>query len=200
MRKKFITIVGIIGSIASIVGLLTIDFSSIFIKSKTPLLDILILKEENNGLMTILNEGDELESGDKYQIVFSSSADGYLYVYQKDTKKNVYKLFPNPLYGISKIYKSEKVYLPSKSNVYLLDSSIGKETFFFIFFEEKIKYPTKIISEDDNNNFLGVESTASRNNESFNILPTYKRELSNFMSRSRKTNNSFIQTKWISHR
>jgi len=99
-------------------------------------------RHEGSDQIEPLTNNHILYSGDDYQIRFSSRQTSYVYIFQRDSSSNIYRLFPmksfkgvtmnqfNPVQpGITYI-------VPGKHKWFYLDEQIGKETIYFIASEQ----------------------------------------------------------------
>jgi len=85
-----------------------------------------------------LTKDSVLHSGDYYKVIFTPLEDSYVYIFQMDSAKKIYQLFPmasfkgvilnnaNPLQG------RETYYIPAKDKSFVLDEQLGMETIYFL--------------------------------------------------------------------
>ncbi len=85
-----------------------------------------------------LTDGDSLDSGDYYKIIFTPAEDCYVYLFQLDSANQLYRLFPMESFGAVTVNHSNPVqadktyYLPGKHQSFELDQQIGQETLYFV--------------------------------------------------------------------
>lgn len=81
----------------------------------------------------LIQDGSQLNTGDRFQILFKPHNDCYLYVINVDAKNNIYTLFPNVLAKVGNYLKeSEEYALPDRNKFYELDDTTGVETVYFV--------------------------------------------------------------------
>jgi len=88
-------------------------------------------------LKTIAN-GDALQSGDHYKIVFTPDKDCYVYIFQFDSSGQIFQLFPMKSFQGVEVnnfnpVKPDRTYvLPSPDKAFVLDKVVGVERIYFI--------------------------------------------------------------------
>lgn len=104
-------------------------------------IDFGLYKETPNRRSVYVNNGDTLRSGDGYYLYIHPSRESYVYIYQKDSKGNVFRLFPNKSYGTTmNPLPCATHFIPNQSNVFYLDKTIGLETIFIFVGNKAIDY------------------------------------------------------------
>jgi hypothetical protein len=79
-------------------------------------------------------DGDDLHSGDFYKIIFESSQEVYVYIFQFDSANKIYRLFPKGFFEgedpkNTNPVKSGRIYfVPGQQRSFELDNQIGTET------------------------------------------------------------------------
>ncbi len=79
-----------------------------------------------------------LHSGDYYKIVFTPTETTYLYIFQKGSSGNIFRLFPMKGFkGVTvnnqnPVQANEEYYIPAKGKSFFLDSQTGKESIYVI--------------------------------------------------------------------
>jgi len=90
------------------------------------------------GELRTIENGDALQSGDHYKIVFTPDKDCYVYVFQIDSSGQIFQLFPMKSFQGVKVnnfnpVKTDKTYiLPSSDKAFELDKVVGVERIYFI--------------------------------------------------------------------
>ena len=88
-------------------------------------------------LKTIEN-GDALQSGDHYKIVFTPDKDCYVYIFQVDSSGQIFQLFPMRSFrevrvnNFNPVKKGKAYILPSPDKAFVLDKVVGVERIYFI--------------------------------------------------------------------
>ncbi|MFO7641733.1 MAG: DUF4384 domain-containing protein [Candidatus Competibacteraceae bacterium] len=83
-----------------------------------------------------------LNSGDHYKIQFTPAEDSYVYIFQVDSSKAIYQLFPMTSFGGVRVDNLNPVkggvtyHLPAKDKSFKLDDTVGSETIVFLAFRE----------------------------------------------------------------
>ncbi len=83
-------------------------------------------------------DGDVLNSGDLYKIIFSAQEDSFIYIFQVESSGRVYQLFPMESFrgtwvGNANPVRSGRTYfLPKESKAYQLDDQTGLERIFVL--------------------------------------------------------------------
>ncbi len=90
-----------------------------------------------------LRDGNVVHSGDMLKIIFETRENCYVYIFQVDTKKRIYSLFPMEQFGGKQVGNSNPVqagqtyYAPGKSMSFELDNVTGAETIYFLAYRTK---------------------------------------------------------------
>jgi hypothetical protein len=85
-----------------------------------------------------LSDGQALYSGDFYKIVFTPTETTYVYIFQKGSSGNLYRLFPMKSFHSVSVNQSNPAqagttyYIPAADKSFFLDEQIGEETLYFI--------------------------------------------------------------------
>jgi len=85
-----------------------------------------------------LTDGGTLYSGSYYKIIFTPAEDCYIYLFQIDSAKQLYRLFPLKSFGAVTVNHTNPVqagktyYLPGEHQSFELDQQIGQETLYFV--------------------------------------------------------------------
>ncbi len=85
-----------------------------------------------------LSKGNTLYSGDSYKIVFTPTETTYVYLFQKGSSGNLYRLFPMISFNGVRVdnfnpaQAGTTYYIPAANKSFLLDEQIGDETLYFI--------------------------------------------------------------------
>ncbi len=85
-----------------------------------------------------LREGSVLHSGDHYKLIFTTSEDCYVYIFQVDSANKLYQLFPMESFGnvtlnnLNPAKQGEPYYLPAESKSFELDQQTGAEKIYFL--------------------------------------------------------------------
>lgn len=86
------------------------------------------------GKFVSFQDGDTLHSGDLYKMIFESSEDVYVYIFQFDSANQIYRLFPKGSFAgedpnnTNPVRKNRKYFIPGPQKSFELDNQIGKET------------------------------------------------------------------------
>lgn len=78
----------------------------------------------------------KLHSGDQYRIYMRPAAPRYVYLFQQDSQGNAHWIFPRPDKGVVNPLMSGEYYLPDRSEVFVLDNTVGQETISLVVLEE----------------------------------------------------------------
>ena len=87
--------------------------------------------------------GETLHFGDSYKIIFEPQQDAYIYIFQKGSSGNIFRLYPRDSWGETKLNLNNPVtaqqtyYVPTQQNSFILDTTAGTETFYLLAFSEK---------------------------------------------------------------
>ncbi len=101
-----------------------------------------VYRPGGQGPLKTLVEGSVLHSGDHYKIQFTPAENSYVYIFQVDSSKAIYRLFPMTSFGGVKVDNLNPVrggvtyYLPAKDKSFKLDDKVGSETILFLAFRE----------------------------------------------------------------
>lgn len=85
-----------------------------------------------------IGNGSVLHSGDYYKIIFTPLEDSYVYIFQVDSAKKLFRLFPIQGFGGVTVNHANPVkggktyYVPSEHQSFELDAQTGTETIYFI--------------------------------------------------------------------
>ncbi len=91
------------------------------------------------GELKPLRNGEVLESGDHYKIIFNPDKDCFVYVFQVDSVGQVFQLFPMESFGgvyvgnRNPVRLGQTYTLPSADRAFVLDRQIGLERIYFVF-------------------------------------------------------------------
>ena len=97
-----------------------------------------VYRHGKRGKFRALNQGDLLQSGDQYKVIFTPSEDAYVYIYQVDSNDQVFQLFPMKKFGrtvlnnLNPVRGGETYFLPNKSKAFYLDDQTGLERIYLI--------------------------------------------------------------------
>jgi len=95
------------------------------------------------GELKTIENGDALQSGDHYKIVFTPDKDCYVYIFQVDRSGHIFQLFPMKSFRGVEVnnfnpVKPGKAYiLPSPDKAFVLDKVVGVERIYFIASNER---------------------------------------------------------------
>lgn len=101
-----------------------------------------VFRPGGRGPLKPLVEGSVLNSGDHYKIQFTPAEDGYVYIFQVDSSKAIFQLFPMTSFGGVRVDNLNPVkggvtyHLPAKDKSFKLDDTVGSETIVFLAFRE----------------------------------------------------------------
>lgn len=103
-------------------------------------IEFALLRENGRKGPVRVNDGDTLKSGDTYFFHIKSSKDCYLYLFQVDSTGLVFRLFPSRTYrtAANPVPGSRRVTLPNEGEVFYLDKTVGKESFYFLASQEPV--------------------------------------------------------------
>ncbi len=85
-----------------------------------------------------LKEGTILYSGDSYKIIFTPSETSYVYIFQKDSTGQIYRLFPMKSFGgvtvnnFNPAQAAVTYYIPGQEKSFTLDKQRGEEKIYVI--------------------------------------------------------------------
>ena len=85
-----------------------------------------------------IQEGSVLHSGDHYKLIFTTSEECYIYIFQVDSANKIFQLFPMGSFGgvtlnnFNPVKQGETVYIPAESKSFELDAQTGAEKIYFL--------------------------------------------------------------------
>lgn len=95
-----------------------------------------MLRDTKAGQTSALHDGDTLQSNDGYFFHVRSNSHNatYLYLYQIDSAKKVFRLFPSKQYNTrdNPVPIGASLTLPNDREVYFLDNTVGQEKFYLL--------------------------------------------------------------------
>ncbi|MBK8535617.1 MAG: DUF4384 domain-containing protein [Candidatus Competibacteraceae bacterium] len=101
-----------------------------------------VYRPGGQGVLKPLVDGSVLNSGDHYKIQFTPEENGYVYIFQVDSSKAIYRLFPMTNFGGVKVDNLNPVragvtyHLPAKDKSFQLDNIVGLESILFLAFRQ----------------------------------------------------------------
>lgn len=101
-----------------------------------------VYRPGGRGPLKPLVEGSALNSGDHYKIQFTPAEDSYVYIFQVDSAKAIYRLFPMTEFGsvtvnnLNPVRAGVTYHLPAKDKSFQLDQNVGPETILFLAFRQ----------------------------------------------------------------
>lgn len=101
-----------------------------------------VYRPSGQGPLKPLSEGSVLNSGDHYKIQFTPAEDSYVYIFQVDSSKAIFQLFPMTSFKGVKVDNLNPVkagvtyYLPAKDKSFKLDNNVGSESILFLAFRQ----------------------------------------------------------------
>ncbi len=101
-----------------------------------------VYRPGGQGPLKALVDGSVLNSGDHYKIQFTPVEDSYVYIFQVDSSKAIYRLFPMTSFGGVKVDNLNPVragttyHLPAKDKSFQLDNNVGSESILFLAFRQ----------------------------------------------------------------
>ncbi len=101
-----------------------------------------VYRPGGQGPLKPLSEGSVLNSGDHYKIQFTPAENGYVYVFQVDSSKAIFQLFPMTSFGgvtvnnLNPVKAGVTYDLPAKDKSFKLDDKVGSESILFLAFQE----------------------------------------------------------------
>jgi len=90
------------------------------------------------GELKTIENGEALQSGDHYKIVFTPDKDCYVYIFQVDSSGHIFQLFPMKSFQGVEVnnfnpVKPDRTYiLPRPDKAFVLDKMVGVERIYFI--------------------------------------------------------------------
>lgn len=101
-----------------------------------------VYRPGGQGPLKPLGEGSVLNSGDHYKIQFTPTEDSYVYIFQVDSSKAIFQLFPMTSFGGVKVDNLNPVragvtyHLPARDKSFKLDDNVGSESILFLAFRQ----------------------------------------------------------------
>lgn len=101
-----------------------------------------VYRPGGQGSLKPLVDGSVLHSGDHYKIQFTPAENSYVYIFQVDSSKAIYRLFPMTEFGGVKVNNLNPVragvayHLPAKDKSFQLDNNVGSESILFLAFRQ----------------------------------------------------------------
>lgn len=92
--------------------------------------------KDNKTKLIEYDGSSSLESGGEYRLLLRPATKKWVYIYQKDSRGNHSWLFPRNDVGLSNPMQPGEYFLPSKSEVFVLDENTGTETIYLVATEE----------------------------------------------------------------
>lgn len=95
------------------------------------------------GELKTIENGEALQSGDHYKIVFTPDKDCYVYIFQVDSSGHIFQLFPMESFQGVEVnnfnpVKPRRTYvIPSPDKAFVLDKVVGVERIYFIASNER---------------------------------------------------------------
>jgi len=102
-----------------------------------------VYRPGGQGDLKPLVEGSVLNSGDHYKIQFTPEEDSYVYIFQVDSSKAIFQLFPMGRFGGVRVDNFNPVkagvtyHLPAKKKSFKLDNNVGSESILFLAFRQR---------------------------------------------------------------
>jgi hypothetical protein len=102
-----------------------------------------VYRPGGQGALKPLVEGSVLNSGDHYKIQFTPEEDSYVYIFQVDSSKAIFQLFPMRDFGGVRVDNFNPVkagatyHLPAKNKSFQLDNNVGSESILFLAFRQR---------------------------------------------------------------
>lgn len=102
-----------------------------------------VYRPGGQGSLKPLVEGSVLNSGDHYKIQFTPEEDSYVYIFQVDSSKAIFQLFPMGSFGGVQVDNFNPVkagvtyHLPAKDKSFKLDDNVGSESILFLAFRQR---------------------------------------------------------------
>ena len=90
------------------------------------------------GELKTIKNGDALQSGDHYKIVFTPDKNCYVYIFQVDSSGQVFQLFPMESFRglqvnqFNPVKQGRKYVLPGPDRAFVLDRQVGIERIYFV--------------------------------------------------------------------
>lgn len=130
-----------------------------------------VYRPGGQGSLKPLVDGSVLHSGDHYKIQFTPTENSYVYIFQVDSSKAIYRLFPMTEFGGVKVNNLNPVragvayHLPARDKSFQLDSNVGSESILFLAFRQ----PNQALEQQYEDL---VKARLSRDNSKANNLQT----------------------------
>ncbi|MFK5971542.1 MAG: DUF4384 domain-containing protein [Candidatus Marithrix sp.] len=113
--------------------------------SAKPLINVkiqYIYRHKNGKKFQPLTNKSILHSGDFYKIVFTPTETSYLYIFQKGSTGNIFRLFPMQSYKSVVVNnnnptEAKTYYIPAKDKSFFLDDQTGTESLYIIVTNQK---------------------------------------------------------------
>ena len=102
-----------------------------------------VYRPSGQGALKPLVEGSMLNSGDHYKIQFTPEENSYVYIFQVDSSKAIFQLFPMRDFGGVRVDNFNPVkagvtyHLPAKDKSFQLDNNVGSESILFLAFRQR---------------------------------------------------------------
>jgi hypothetical protein len=102
-----------------------------------------VYRPGGQGALKPLVEGSVLNSGDHYKIQFTPEENSYVYIFQVDSTKAIFQLFPMRDFGGVRVDNFNPVkagvtyHLPAKDKSFQLDNNVGSESILFLAFRQR---------------------------------------------------------------
>lgn len=97
-----------------------------------------VYRAGGKGNFQLLSSGSVLQSGDHYKVIFTPAQDCYIYIFQIDSRKQIYSLFPMEQFGkvllnnLNPVKAGQTYYLPSEKKSFVLDANTGEEKIYVL--------------------------------------------------------------------
>jgi hypothetical protein len=91
-----------------------------------------VYRKAGVGELKTINNGDSLQSGDHYKIVFNPDKDCYVYIFQVDSSGQVFQLFPMDNFrgvrvnNLNPVRHGKTYVLPSPDKAFVLDQMVWR--------------------------------------------------------------------------
>ena len=102
-----------------------------------------LFRPNGTGAFATLTNGGTMRSGDLYKVIFTSSRDSYVYIFQVDATGQLYCLFPMESYAgmrinnLNPVQNGKTYFIPAENYSFQLDQNIGEETIYFLAFQQR---------------------------------------------------------------
>jgi hypothetical protein len=97
-----------------------------------------VYRSGGKGDFKLLTNGSMLQSGDHYKILFTPTAECYVYIFQFDSANKIYQLFPMESFGgvtvnnFNPVQAGKTYYIPAEKKSFVLDQQTGTEKIYFL--------------------------------------------------------------------